>query len=175
VKKTITTTCSDVLGPLKYQHKEWLSTETLRKIQERKGKKAALNNSRTRAEKAKAQTDFTAANKEVKKRIRTDKRNYVDGLAAEAASEKAARNGNMKDLHSITKMLSGKFCKPGRPVKDKEGKILKGEKQQMDRWREHFEELLNRQMPANPSTINPAVEDLPIDCSAPPEKRSARQ
>jgi len=145
----------------------------LRKIHERKEKKASLSNSRARAEKANAQEDFTAANKEVKKLIRTDKQNYVDSLAAKA--EKAARNGNMKDLHSITKMLSGKFCKPGRPVKDKEGKILKGEKQQMDRWREHFEELLNRQMPANPSTINPAVEDLPIDCSAPPEKRSARQ
>ncbi|XP_073714068.1 uncharacterized protein [Misgurnus anguillicaudatus] len=112
VKETITTTCSDVLGPSKCQHKEWLSTETLRKIQERKKKKAALNNSRTRAEKVKAQEVFTAANKEVKKCIRTDKRNYVDGLASEA--EEAARNGNMKDLYSITKTLSGKFCKPGR-------------------------------------------------------------
>lgn len=52
-------------------------------------------------------------------------------------------------------------------MKDKEGNISKGEEQQMDRWREHFEELLNRQIPANPPTINPAAEDLPIDCSAP--------
>jgi len=94
----------------------------LRKIHERKEKKASLSNSRARAEKANAQEDFTAANKEVKKLIRTDKQNYVDSLAAKA--EKAARNGNMKDLHSITKMLSGKFCKPGRPVKDKEGEIF---------------------------------------------------
>ena len=52
IKETVTSTCQEVLGPKKHQHKEWISTVTLRKIQERKEKKAAVNTSRTRAEKA---------------------------------------------------------------------------------------------------------------------------
>ena len=55
IKETVTATCQEVLGPKKPQHKEWISAESVRKIQQRKGKKAAVNNSRTRAEKAKAQ------------------------------------------------------------------------------------------------------------------------
>ncbi|VDP70870.1 unnamed protein product, partial [Schistosoma curassoni] len=43
------------------------------KIQERRNKKAAINTSRTRAEKAKAQVEYTEINKKVKRSIRTDK------------------------------------------------------------------------------------------------------
>uniref|UniRef100_A0A183KY50 30S ribosomal protein S21 n=1 Tax=Schistosoma curassoni TaxID=6186 RepID=A0A183KY50_9TREM len=45
----------------------------LDKIQERRNKKAAINTSRTRAEKAKAQVEYTEINKKVKRSIRTDK------------------------------------------------------------------------------------------------------
>ena len=37
----------------------------------------------------------------------------------------------------------------------------------MERWREHFEDLLNRPPPANPPDIEPATEDLDIDCDVP--------
>ena len=53
VKEILTSTCQEVVGLKKHQQKEWISTDTLRKIQERKLKKAAVNNSRTRAAKNK--------------------------------------------------------------------------------------------------------------------------
>ncbi|CAH2277156.1 Hypothetical predicted protein [Pelobates cultripes] len=53
----------------------------------------------------------------------------------------------MKQLHDTTKKLSGKYSKPERPIKDKEGK-----------------ELLNRPAPPNPPNIIQAKEDLPINC-----------
>ena len=165
VKEVMTATCSDVLGPVKYHHKDWLSTETMKKIQDRKEKKAAVNNSRTRAERSQAQEAYSQANKTVKKSIRSDKRNYMDSLATKA--EEAARNGNMKDLYNTTKKLSGKFSKPDRPVKDKDGKTLMGDEQQRNRWKEHFEELLNRPAPTNPPDLTPAADDLPIDCNTP--------
>ena len=37
----------------------------------------------------------------------------------------------------------------------------------MDRWTEHFEELLNRPAPENPPTIPEAEKDLEINCSSP--------
>ena len=42
-------------GPQKTNYKEWISADSLKKIQTRKKKKVALNNGRTRAEKARAQ------------------------------------------------------------------------------------------------------------------------
>ncbi|VDO73808.1 unnamed protein product [Schistosoma curassoni] len=47
--------------------KQWISIETLDKIKEKKNKKTAINNSRTRAEKVQAQAEYTEANKQVKK------------------------------------------------------------------------------------------------------------
>ncbi|XP_065261983.1 uncharacterized protein LOC135879876 [Emys orbicularis] len=165
VRETLRSACQEVLGIKKYQQKEWITAETLTKIEDRKKKKAVVNNSRTRAAKAKAQKEYAEAHRVVKKNIRKDKRDYVDGLAAEA--EQAAYNGNMKQLYDITKRLSGKFSKPERPVKDKQGKSITEIEQQMNRWAEHFEELLNRTAPLNPPDIDPASEDLPINCDRP--------
>ena len=40
-----------------------------------------LNNSRAKAAKAKAQEEYTAADREVKRSIKKDKRDYIDDLA----------------------------------------------------------------------------------------------
>ncbi|VDP50043.1 unnamed protein product [Schistosoma margrebowiei] len=150
-----------VLGLKKYHHKEWISTETLDKIKERKNKKAAINNSRTRAEKVQAQAEYIEANKQVKRSIRADKKKYVEELATTA--EKAARQGNMKQLHDTTKKLSGKYSKPERPVKDNEGNPITEIQQQPNRWVEYFEELLNRPAPMNPPDIEAVHTDLLTD------------
>lgn len=85
---------------------------TLKRIEERKTKKAALNNSRTRAAKAEAQRQYTYAHREGRKSIKTDKR--VCGWLSQPS-----RRRNLKDLYNITKKLSGKFEQTDRPVKDK--------------------------------------------------------
>ncbi|KAJ8356903.1 hypothetical protein SKAU_G00196970 [Synaphobranchus kaupii] len=64
VKEAITTTCQEVIGLKKRQQKEWVSAETLCKIEERRQKKAEINNCRTRATKAKAQQEYTDINRE---------------------------------------------------------------------------------------------------------------
>ncbi|VDO96276.1 unnamed protein product, partial [Schistosoma margrebowiei] len=122
IKEATTSTCHEVLGHKKHHHKEWITVDTLDKIQERRNKKAAINTSRTRAEKAKAHAEYTVVNKQVKRSIRTDKRKYVEDLAMTA--EKAAREGNMRQLYDITKKLSGNRRKPERPVKNKECEVI---------------------------------------------------
>ena len=66
-----------------------------------------LNDSRTRAAKARAQEEYTAVDREVKKSIKKDKRDYIDDLARQA--EIAAGQGNQRDLYLVTKKLTGKF------------------------------------------------------------------
>ena len=59
VKESFVTACKEVLGPKKYHDKDWISAETLSKIRARKEKKAAVNSSRTRAERSKALKKFS--------------------------------------------------------------------------------------------------------------------
>jgi len=77
-----------------------------------------------------------------------DKQNYIDGLAKEA--EQAADSENMRELYVIIRKLAGKYSKPEQPVKDKQGRNITRTEQQLNRWAEHFEELLNR-----PATLDP--------------------
>ncbi|VDP09224.1 unnamed protein product, partial [Schistosoma curassoni] len=170
IKEALTSTCQKVLDLKKHHHKEWISIETLDRIKERKNKKTAINNSRTRAEKFQAQAEYIEANKQVKKSIRVDKQKYVEELATTA--EKAAREGNMKQLYDKTKKLRGKYSKPERPVKDK-GRSITEIQQQRDRWVEYFEEILNRPAPISPPDIEAAHTDLHIDVN-PPTKEEIR-
>ena len=164
-KKLWLDTCEEVFGRKKTQHKDWISADTLQRLEERKTKKAQLNMGRTRAAKTRAQEEYRAADKEVKRSVKNDKKNYVDSLAALA--EEAAGQGNLKDLYMITKKLAKKFQQTEKPVRDKNGNQLTTTDEQLTRWAEHFRELLNRPAPETPPDIQPAEEDLDINCSKP--------
>ena len=122
-----------------------------------------LNNSRTRAAKAKALEEYTAVDREVKRSTRKDKRYYNDDLARQA--ETAAGHGNLRDLYLVTKKMTGKLQQTDKPVKDKKGNPLTSTKEQLEQWSEHFRELLNSPTPDSPSD-NPETE-LPIKCNKP--------
>lgn len=61
-------TCLKVVGEKTMNHKPWLSTETLKRVEERKAKKDILNKCKTRASKAAAHKDYEMANKEVREK-----------------------------------------------------------------------------------------------------------
>ena len=124
-----------------------------------------LNNSRTRAAKARAQEEYTAVDREVKRSIKKDKRDYIDDLARQA--ETAAGQGNLRDLYLVTKKLTGKFQQTDKPVMDKNGNPLTTTNEQLKRWAKHFRELLNRPTPDSPPDIPPAETELPISCDKP--------
>ncbi|VDO64227.1 unnamed protein product [Schistosoma curassoni] len=74
IKEALTSTCQEIMGNSKHHHKEWISIETLDKMKERKSKKTATNNSRTRTEKVKKQVEYSEANEQVERSIRADKK-----------------------------------------------------------------------------------------------------
>ncbi|XP_078679467.1 uncharacterized protein LOC144915099 [Branchiostoma floridae x Branchiostoma belcheri] len=165
IKEGYLVTCEDILGRKKQHHKEWISFNTLQKLDKRKQKKAELNTSRTRSEKRKAQEAYTVADKDVKKSIKKDKREHFDSLAKQA--EEAAGKGNLRDLYMVTRKLAGKFQQSDKPVKDKQGNPLTTTEEQLKRWAEHFGELLNRPAPEAPPDIPPADAELPINTGKP--------
>ena len=143
----------------------YISANTIHKLETRRERKTVLNNSRTRVAKARAQEEYTAVDREVKRSIKKDKRDYIDDLARQA--EIAAGQGNLRDLYLVTKRLTGKFQQTDKPVMDKNGNPLTTTNEQLKRWAEHFRELLNRPTPDSPPDIPPAETELPISCDKP--------
>ena len=154
-KKLCYDTCEEVLGKKKTQHKEWISADTIHKLETRRERKTVLNNSQTRAAKAKAQEEYTAVDGEVKRSVRKDKRDYIGDLARQA--ETAAGQGNLRDLYLVTKKQTDKFQQTDKLVMDKNGNPLATTKEQLKRWAEHFSELLNHPTPDSPPDI-PSAE-----------------
>jgi hypothetical protein len=78
----------------------------------------------------------------VKRSVRRDKRQWVDELAQKA--EEAEKRGDLKELYSITKKLSRKGFNRNKPLRNKSGEIISTQEEQLMRWKEHFSELLNK-------------------------------
>ena len=161
VKEVFQDTCEEVLGRQKFESKPWISQESMDMVKERRKLKLDVSNSRTRAEKLAASERYGDFNKEVKKSLQKDRNAYLDEMAEKA--EAAAADGHMKIVYQTTRILSGKWSKPSAPVKDRDGKTDFGQEGQLDRWREHFDSLLNRPPPENPPEILPARRDLAIE------------
>ena len=57
--------------------------------------------------------------------------------------------GRMKTVYDITKKLTNEKRKAVNSVRDKSGQLITEESQRRSGWKEHFEEILNRQEPEN--------------------------
>jgi flagellum-specific peptidoglycan hydrolase FlgJ len=158
-------TCEETVGFKTRQHKEWITPETLRKIDKRKEEKAKINDSKTRTAKAKSQAVYAQAHKEVRKSIKQDKQTYIDNMAKKA--EEAAGKNNMRDLYGITRKLSQGSFRTIKPIKNKDGEVLTSEEDQMKRWEEYFSEILNRPAPGKEIEIPSAEEILDINIEPP--------
>ena len=107
IKKTYVEVATKVLGHKKKNHKEWLTPETWKKIEERKQLKIKMLSTKSARLQQQVQKAYKGKDKEVKKSARNDKRSYVEGLAAEA--ESAAARGEMSTVYKITKRLCGNY------------------------------------------------------------------
>ena len=91
--------------------------------------------------KSRKKEKYREADKKAKRTVRKDKRLYIDNLAREA--EEAANKGHQGTLYGIVKMMSGGNSKACPPVRNKEGEVITNEIKQLERWKEHFEEIPN--------------------------------
>lgn len=86
---------------------------------------------------------YNALDKRVRRATGEDNKDYIHSLASTA--EEAAAVYNMKDLFEITRKIAGKTSRSSLPVKIKYGRLLTNIEEQLSRWREHFNEVLNLQ------------------------------
>lgn len=67
--------------------------------------------------------------------------------------ERAASKGHLKTVYEITRTLSNERRGTLTAIKDKEGKILSSQEKRKKRWKEHFQEILNRPQPGHPLEV----------------------
>ena len=168
IKKTFVEVATKVLGHKKKKnHKEWLSPETWKKIEERKQLKIKMLSTKSARLQQQVQEAYKGKDKEVKKNARNDNRSYEEGLAAEA--ESAAARGELSIVYKITKRLCGNYITHSAPMKGKDGSTITTEREQADRWVEYFCDVLNHPQPDEPADPPPVPDDLNIDTSPPTE------
>ena len=87
----------------------------------------------------------------MKRSCRRDKRRRIDESARVA--EEVAEQRDMKTVYDTSRLLSGRKTVQSKPVKDKNGVVLSRTDDQLNRWKEHFQEFLNRPAPKNPPDL----------------------
>ena len=130
-----------VLGFRRKKKEEWIKEETWKKIDERRQTKEKINNTKSERLKEKHRSFYSELNKQVKKMTRADKKDYIEKLADEA--EEAAGRNDLKTLYKINKQLNNGFKNCDVPVKNKNGMVIEKEAEKLQRWKKHFESVLN--------------------------------
>ena len=150
--------------------KEWMSPDTWKAIGSRRRLKKKVMDAKSQRLKERHQEMYRAANKEVKRRTRADKRKYIENLASQA-EEEAARN-EQGTVYKIIKIITGKCHITNVLVKDKNGILLTSEGEQQRRWTKHFRELLDRPPPPTVvPNIQEAATDLDISTDVPTRRK----
>lgn len=165
IVKIYHTAATSTLGYKQKSHKEWLSADTWDAIAERKRAKGKIMGARSTRLKEKLQAQYSKLNAKVKRSARADKRRFVENLATEA--EAAAQKQEQGTVYRITKQICGGQRRGKAPICSKQGALLTTEKEQEERWAEHFQEVLNKEVPEEPAAAQDAEEDLDISIEPP--------
>lgn len=137
-------TAKSVLGKKVTKRKPWISQDTLDTIEARREARLAGDMHKYRELSSVRQS-----------RLRKDKETWARQTAEDAQA--AAEMGNTREVYVAIRKLSGKSssCTIG-PVVAKDGSVLPTKEEQLARWRQYYEELLNKPPPNPP----PSLDDL---------------
>jgi hypothetical protein len=98
----------------------------------------------------------------VKESCRQDQRNFYDAISDEA--EETSLRYDMKTMYKNINRMSG-ISNTGQdgPLRSKDGTYISNEKNKIDRWKEYFNNLLNRLQPSKTQEIAPSDKELTIN------------
>ena len=146
-RKAYVESAEEILGFRKGKSKPWISKQTWKLIEERKEIKTKLDSTKSERIWNRIREVHRQKDKEVKSSVRGDNRRWMTEKAW--AAQKAAENRRAKELYDITRQLSGKGPRKTVAITNKDGNLLKSKEERQARWKEHFEEVLNREAPPN--------------------------
>ncbi|XP_065356005.1 uncharacterized protein LOC135950386 [Calliphora vicina] len=139
-KRIITDAAKAHIRYKEHIRKQWISDDTWSLITKRKDLKAALNSAKTRNVKANLHSQYTAADRLVKRSARNDKRTWVSNISTEA--QLAADTNRSGDLYKLVKRIINKPSISGRPIRNDDG-ILITSKDERDQWADYYSSMLS--------------------------------
>ena len=132
-------TCKVVLGKVRRERKARMSEDTWKLVKERHALKAKLEAAKTRKQGLAATKIYNKTIREVKKSCRRDKKSRIDVIAQEA--KVTSEQNNMKKVCDTTRLLSGRRTTQSKRVKDTNGVVLSRIDNQLNQWKEYFQEV----------------------------------
>lgn len=102
-KDTFTIASERVIGFRRQVHKEWITPDIWKLIDNRKELKKKMCNTHSERIKKKRRDQYSNINREVKKATKMDRKNFIKNMANEA--EEADSEQRMCDVYQITKKL----------------------------------------------------------------------
>ena len=158
-RKALNQAAVKCLLPDKRVNKPWISPDSLELIRKRADLQLKKHSS------AEVLLEFTNCCKEVRKALRADKRAWLERKGQEVQS--FADRGNLKEVFGASQQI----CRNWRPQLTKlvssTGVNLRTKEERLERWTEHFSQLLNPSTFSCSTRLDPeeAAESLPIDLS----------
>ncbi|XP_076041849.1 uncharacterized protein LOC143025728 [Oratosquilla oratoria] len=155
----VLTDCSTrVLGTTRRRHRDWFDDQrgdiqTLIDERNRLNARYLRNPTNGNHEKLKA------ARSQAQRELRRMQNSWWTQLAAEIQGYADA--GNQQQFYSAIKTVYGPRHGPIHPVRGADGTLITGKSAILARWAEHYQELLNRHTPVDPSFIQ-NVPELPV-------------
>ena len=156
IKTVYNEVSKEYLGFKKNEKQPWISQNTINLMNERQELRKKVLDTENEADKA----SYNRLSKAIKKSAQRDKRSYTEELATKA--ENAARQNRMKEVYDITRKLTGKFNKSSSHIRDKQGNLLKTDEDNLNRWAEHFNDILNVPSSEEEVDIPPSEDTLDI-------------
>jgi hypothetical protein len=128
---------------------QWISKETLVLVERRR----QMANGRIDRNKK----EFNWLTREIRRQLKTDKNEWIEKQCQEA--EAAFKRNKLQEVYKKITQLSGKFELKVSAIKDKNGNILDDNELILQRWKEHFDQLLNVSTDNDPT----ALDEIPIN------------
>ena len=155
-RDTVYSTALQHLGPATRKHQDWFD-ENDAQIQEMLSEKQKLFRAHQNDPKSQAKRDaYTSSKQKIQKKLREIQNAWYNNKAEEI--QQYADSHSSKRFYDAVKTVYGPQTSGSRPLLNADGTQLLTEKQQiLERWAEHFDQVLNR-----PSSINDeAIANLP--------------
>nr|XP_021199035.2 LINE-1 retrotransposable element ORF2 protein [Helicoverpa armigera] len=169
IKMAYTETSSVVLGHKTYAREDWMSQRTWNLIEERRQLHLQLLTTSDVAVRQDLKLQYSLIRRKIYRSTRHDRRVWADSIAD--CAQRAANSSNLREMYKATKTLAGnRNQRKKKPLKDKGGQLIVTSEGQLQRWREHFEEIFR--VPSDPVTTAVPAASLPtsnldIDVSPP--------
>ncbi|CAI9716076.1 Hypothetical predicted protein [Octopus vulgaris] len=154
LKETIITTCEETIGRKKTKHQDWFddNDEALKELIDQKRK--AFISSQNDPKSVTKRESFKKCKAAVQRTTRTLKNQWWRHKSRKI--QQLADVNDTRGFFKATKEIYGPSTHGQAPLKSKDGAtILKSNTEIGDRWREHFDDLLNHK-----ATINKSILDM---------------